>query len=125
MAMKSLGTDLTETEVESIIDRFDKEDKGALNFNEFLDMMSHRKVKISNDEDEDIKEAFRIFDKDSNGFVSADEMKQTLSSFGVTVQKGEIEKIIESADNDNDKMLSFVEFSELVKSNEKFENFLK
>lgn len=119
MAMHSLGTHSTVSEIQNIIDEFDKEDKGALNFNEFLEMMKH-KSQIVNDEDEDIKVAFRIFDKDSDGHVSADEMKQTLSNFGVAIQKEEIVRIIESADYDGDKMLNFVEFCALVKSNDSF-----
>lgn len=119
MAMRSLGTHSTVSEIQNIIDEFDKEDKGALNFNEFLEMMKHKSQDV-NDEDEDIKEAFRIFDKDSDGLVSANEMKQTLSSFGVAVQTEEIVKIIESADNDGDKMLSFAEFCALVKTNDTF-----
>lgn len=119
-AMKSLHSTTTESEIQNIIDEFDKEDKGALNFDEFLEMMTRKSSKLDSDEDEDIKEAFRIFDKDSNGFVSADELRETLSSFGVPIQRDEILKIIQTADVDGDEMLSFVEFCALAKSNDTF-----
>lgn len=120
--MKSLGTLAEKSEIQSIIDEFDHDDKGALNFEEFLEMMV-QKAKVENNVDEDIKEAFRIFDKDSDGYVSADEMKQTLSSFGVQISREEVVKIIESVDGDRDKMLNFSEFSCLVKSSDGFKVF--
>ena len=40
---------------------------GTIDFPEFLTMMA-RKMKDS-DSEEEIKEAFRVFDKDGNGFI--------------------------------------------------------
>jgi len=39
---------------------------GTIDFLEFLTMM----VKVSESAEEEIKEAFRIFDRDGNGFVN-------------------------------------------------------
>lgn len=46
---------------------------GTIDFPEFLTMMA-RKMKDT-DSEEEIREAFRVFDKDGNGFISAAELR--------------------------------------------------
>jgi Ca2+-binding EF-hand superfamily protein len=43
---------------------------GTIDFPEFLTMMA-KKMKDSDDGQDELKEAFRVFDKDGNGFISA------------------------------------------------------
>ncbi|KAB7506391.1 Calmodulin [Armadillidium nasatum] len=47
---------------------------GTIDFPEFLTMMA-RKMKDT-DSEEEIREAFRVFDKDGNGFISAAELRK-------------------------------------------------
>lgn len=112
--MKSLGGNPTEAEVQEMIHEVDEEGKGAINFNEFLKVMA-QKLQVANDEDEDIIEAFKVFDLDRDGFVSVDEMKSVLSSFGLSLPRNEIEDMFASVDIDNDGQLNFEEFAELMK----------
>lgn len=112
--MKSLGGNPTEAEVQEMIHEVDEEGKGAINFNEFLKVMA-QKLQVANDEDEDIIEAFKVFDLDRDGFVSVDEMKSVLSSFGLSLPRNEIEDMFASVDVDNDGQLNFEEFAELMK----------
>jgi Ca2+-binding EF-hand superfamily protein len=51
---------------------------GTIDFPEFLTMMA-RKMKDT-DSEEEIREAFRVFDKDGNGFISAAELRLVLIS---------------------------------------------
>ena len=46
---------------------------GTIDFPEFLTMMA-RKMKDT-DSEEEIREAFRVFDKDGNGYISAAELR--------------------------------------------------
>ena len=46
---------------------------GTIDFDEFLHMMA-KKMKES-DSEEELREAFRVFDKDGNGFISAAELR--------------------------------------------------
>ena len=46
---------------------------GQVNYEEFVTMMA-RKMKDT-DSEEEIREAFRVFDKDGNGFISAAELR--------------------------------------------------
>ena len=52
-----------------MINEVDADGNGTIDFPEFLVMMA-RKMKDT-DSEEEIKEAFRVFDKDGNGYISA------------------------------------------------------
>ena len=50
----------------------DADGNGTIDFPEFLNLMA-RKMKDS-DSEEELREAFKVFDKDGNGFISAAEV---------------------------------------------------
>lgn len=52
-----------------MVNEVDADGNGTIDFPEFLTMMA-RKMKDT-DSAEEIKEAFKVFDKDGNGFISA------------------------------------------------------
>jgi len=55
-------------------------DSGTINFEEFLQMMA--KKYSEEDLEGDIREAFRIFDKDGNGFISSTELRHVMTNLG-------------------------------------------
>lgn len=112
--MKSLGSNPTAAEVQEMIHEVDEEGKGAINFNEFLKVMA-QKLQVDSDEDEDIIEAFKVFDQNQDGFVSVDEMRKVLSGFGLSMPKHEIEDMFNHVDEDKDGQLNFEEFAALMK----------
>ena len=63
--MRSLGQNPTEAELQDMINEVDADGNGTIDFPEFLTMMA-RKMKDT-DSEEEIREAFRVFDKDGNG----------------------------------------------------------
>src|SRR6202044_1115860 len=54
---------------------------GTIDLPEFLMMMA-RKMKDT-DSEEEIREAFRVFDKDGNGFISAAELRHVMLNLGM------------------------------------------
>ena len=68
--MKSVGQNPTQIELDEIIKMVDEDGSGTIDFDEFLILMA-RKLKESDTEDE-LFEAFRIFDTESNGLIRAD-----------------------------------------------------
>lgn len=81
--MRSLGQNPTEAELQDMINEVDADGNGTIDFPEFLTMMA-RKMRDT-DSEEEIKEAFKVFDRDNNGFISAAELKHVMISIGAFV----------------------------------------
>ncbi len=88
--MRTLGQNPTEDELKALINEFDCEGldifsmidfifylfllgKGLIDFEEFLQMMA-KGAKEHNEEDE-LRDAFRVFDKNGNGFIKVAELR--------------------------------------------------
>ncbi|CAG8568768.1 17668_t:CDS:2, partial [Racocetra fulgida] len=112
--MRSLGHNPNETELRDMINEVDLDNNGTIDFNEFLNMMA-RKVKDS-DAEEEIKEAFKVFDKDGNGLISAAELKTVMSSIGEKLTDEEIDEMIHEADVDGDGQINYEEFVKMMKT---------
>jgi len=78
---------------------------GTIDFPEFLTMMA-RKMKDS-DSDEEIREAFRVFDKDGNGFISAAELRHVMTNLGEKLTDEEVDEMIREADIDGDGQVNY------------------
>lgn len=54
------------------------------------------------DSEDELKEAFRVFDKDGNGFISADELRYAMTNLGDKLTNEEVDILIKEADLDGD-----------------------
>ncbi|CAN1245602.1 unnamed protein product [Linum grandiflorum] len=60
-----------------MINQVDVDGKGSIGFDEFLSLMAS-KVK-ENEADQELRDAFRVFDKDQDGFISPNEVTNKLT----------------------------------------------
>ena len=68
--------------------------------------MMARKMKDT-DSEEEIKEAFRVFDKDGNGFISAAELRHVMTNLGEKLTDEEVDEMIREADVDGDGQVNY------------------
>ena len=106
--MESLGHTVTDEELRAMIAEVDGDGSGTIEFPEFLALMAFRLM--LNDNEDEILEAFKIFDKDGNGKLSADELKLVLTSLGEKLSPQECDEIIRLADQDGDGQVAYREF---------------
>jgi EF-hand domain pair len=59
--------------------------------------MMARKMKDT-DSEEEIREAFKVFDKDGNGFISAAELAHVMANLGEKLSEEEVAEMIREAD---------------------------
>ena len=49
-----------------------------------------------------MQEAFKVFDRDNNGFISAAELRHVMTSIGEKLTDDEVDEMIREADQDGD-----------------------
>ena len=68
------------------------------------------------DTEEEIKEAFRVFDKDGSGRIAAAEMRHIMSNLGEKLTDEEVDEMIREADVDGDGQINYEEFVKMMMS---------
>ncbi|XP_066930098.1 uncharacterized protein [Clytia hemisphaerica] len=109
--MSRMGFDPTEGELEDML--HDISGSGDIDFEKFVNMMA----KIKNvDEEEETKLAFKMFDKDQNGFIDKEELKLVMASLGEQLTDDEIQEMMAEADLDGDGTIDYNEFCQMMNS---------
>lgn len=68
--------------------------------------MMSKKIKDT-DTEEEIRDAFRIFDKDGNGLISANELKQLMANLGEKLTDEELDEMMREADLNGDGHIDY------------------
>ncbi|XP_051157313.1 calmodulin-beta-like isoform X3 [Leptopilina boulardi] len=114
VVMRSLGQRPSETELRDMVNEVDQDGNGTIEFNEFLQMMS-KKMKGADGEDE-LREAFRVFDKNNDGSISSMELRHVMTNLGEKLSEEEVDDMIKEADLDGDGMVNYEEFVTILTS---------
>jgi len=110
--MGQLGPAPTESELQDMVNEVDLDGNGMIDFSEFLGLVT--KMIREGQSDDEMKEAFDIFDKDRNGLISAFELRNVMSNLGEQLTDEEVEEMMREADTDMDGYLNFEEFKCLM-----------
>merc|ERR1712110_295278 len=69
---------------------------------------------LTEEQIEEIREAFNLFDADSSGAIDIRELKAAMRALGFEVKKEELKKMIADIDNDGNGDIEFGEFLEMM-----------
>ena len=113
--MRSLGLSPSDEDLKEIIDSFDNDkNNNMIDFNSFLIIMARRKNDI--DKEEDLLEAFRVFDKENNGKISARELRYVMMSSGEDLNENAIEDMIHEVSSGQEDFIDYHKFVKLMLS---------
>ena len=66
------------------------------------------------DTEEELIEAFKVFDRDGNGFISAAELRHVMTNLGEKLTDEEVDEMIREADVDGDGQINYEEFVKMM-----------
>lgn len=110
--MRSLGQNPSDEEVRQMIEEVDEDKSETIDFKEFLGLMA-KKMKETDAEDE-LLEAFKVFDRDGNGKISAHELRYVMLSSGEDLTEQDIQEMVMEADIDGDGFIDYQEFVKIM-----------
>ena len=106
--MRSLGQNPTEAEIKDMMAEVDTDGNGTIDFDEFCSMMQKKMHQLESPEE--IEAAFKVFDKNGTGIISAAELRHIMTSLGEKLTDEEADKMIKEADPDDDGQINYHEF---------------
>jgi len=103
--------------VQRVIDIFDTDGNGEVDFKEFIEGISLFSVR--GDKESKLRFAFKIYDIDRDGYISNGELFQVLKMMvGANLKDAQLQQIVDktiiNADTDGDGKISFEEFCMVV-----------
>ena len=110
LLLKSIGQNLTKEELQDVIKGVDENQNNLIEFKEFLELMSKlgRDLTIENE----LNEAFRIFDTDSHGKLTGADLKMMMTKHGDKISEQEADMILREAEIGLDQE---IDYQELIK----------
>ncbi|XP_022090950.1 neo-calmodulin-like [Acanthaster planci] len=108
--LRALNRNPTETSLKKIMEGFDKNKTGILEYDEFVQLM----IKIDADIDQKLRPTFEEYDKDNNGYISPEELDALLQDMGIELTPEKLQAEIKNVDLNTDGKLTFQEFKKLI-----------
>ena len=110
--MRSIWQNPTDEEVMAMIKEVDLNSDGKIELDEFMTLMA-RNSPDTQTEDEVIN-AFRVFDKEGNGLIATAELKHIMMTIGDKMTEAEADEMIHEADIDDDGVINYEEFVRMM-----------
>lgn len=110
--IKILGHNIPEEDLQKMFKEFDIDNKGAIDFKEFLGIMA-RKMRDTETET-DFVNAFNIFDRDHNGLINSRELFDIFQSLGIEATKDDCDELVKDVDLDMDGFINYEEFVRML-----------
>ena len=87
---------------------------GQISTEEELTLLTRHMHEASGADEEELREAFRVFDQDQNGFISRDELRHVLQNLGERLSDEELAEMLREADVDGDGQINYTEFAKVM-----------
>ena len=114
--LRALGANPTQAELDEMIEEvIEEEEQQQIEFKSFLILFA-KNMKDHPPTEDDLIEAFRVFDHDNDGIISIDEMRYVMKQFGEDMADDEVEEFIREADIDGDELIKYRRFVKIITS---------
>ena len=111
--LKFLGKAPADYDYKDMIKDSDMYGNGTINFPDFLQIMSQQPQGLKLNEVE-INDIFRVFDEDGDGFITGDEIKHVMNTYGDILTEEQINKMMSEADINGNGKIDYEEFAKMM-----------
>ena len=113
--MRAMGLTPSKAQLKEIIKQIDTNNDGSIQWNEFLAMMQEKlEAEKGRNKQDELMKAFRVFDKNGDGFISVKELKHRLTTLGDKMKPEEVDQLLQDADIDNQGRINYAEFASML-----------
>ncbi|XP_012938778.1 calmodulin-A [Aplysia californica] len=119
--MRNLGQFPSTDELNQMLQEIDINGDGTFSFEEFVQVMANVGGISENseeDEEEELRQAFRVFDKSGCGYITPSDLRAVLQCMGEELTEEEIDEMIAEVDIDGDGRIDFEEFITCMRSDD-------
>ncbi|KAK7113927.1 hypothetical protein V1264_000079 [Littorina saxatilis] len=117
--MRNLGQFPSIDELNTMLKEIDIDGDGTFSFEEFVQVMANMgglNEQSEEDEEEELRQAFRVFDKSGCGYITPSDLRGVLQNIGEDLTEEEIDEMIAEVDIDGDGRIDFEEFIACMRS---------
>ncbi|KAJ8658164.1 hypothetical protein O0I10_006171 [Lichtheimia ornata] len=133
--LKSLNVGANDKDISEIIQSVDRNKDGRVDFEEFVHAMTRHlgedkksrqqqppqrsqsyppSKRCSFHEDDELEQCFKAFDKNGDGYISIQELKEVMTRLGENLNEHELKEMMEEADTNHDGQIDYKEFKKLI-----------
>ncbi|XP_073943474.1 troponin C, isoallergen Bla g 6.0101-like [Choristoneura fumiferana] len=115
--LEMLGHELDDDTLKEIIAEVDEDGSGEMEFSEFCTLAAKFLTEEEPDDEamvNELREAFRLYDKEGNGYITTDVLKEIFRELDNTITADDLDTMIDEIDSDGSGTVDFEEFLEVM-----------
>ncbi|KAK9302764.1 PREDICTED: troponin C-like [Eufriesea mexicana] len=112
--LNTLGHTFDDHELEVLLKQEDEEGNGKLNFDSFYRVACHFQEEDDEALQKELKEAFRLYDKEGNGYIPTSSLREILAALDDQITPDQMDGMIAEIDTDGSGTVDFDEFMEMM-----------
>ncbi|CAO1367863.1 unnamed protein product [Diamesa serratosioi] len=113
--LRLMGQPFNKQTLDEMIEEVDEDKSGRLEFEEFIILAA--KFIVEEDDEamaKELREAFRLYDKEGNGFIPTSCLKEILRELDDQLSNTELDGMVAEIDSDGSGTVDFDEFMEMM-----------
>merc|ERR1739846_101692 len=114
--LRAMGFRPSKEELKEILEEIDEDGSGEIEFAEFCQLCAKFLIEEPDEETmkAELKEAFRVYDKEANGFITTDQLREIIGELDTRLTSEDLDGIIEEIDEDGSGTMDFDEFCQMM-----------
>lgn len=114
LAMKALGFEPSDEEVNDLLGKLDKENKGTISSEDFTKVMTQKMLEM--DPVSEMKKSFKLLCEEGTNKITYKSLQKVVNELAKRMSSNEIMQIIQEADKDKDGAIGEEDFINVLKN---------